>query len=333
MAQEPIELFLDNKAVKTINSALKSEISVSDAIQITANKNKCFQGVKPVGMGFIVTESQVLKWAQICPRNIEVLKAFSMGKNLAANVNGEPERWIIDFTDLPIEEASNFQVPFNWVRDNVKPQRDSGRDERAKKYWWKFERTRTEMRQAVASLKYCFAVPRVSKWAVFLPFPCTWLPGDKSLVVASEDFYILGILLSDPHRTWMHAQKSTLKADIAYTHNTCFEAFPFPQTPSVKIVQQIRAKAIELHQYRSDQMQQKQWGITKLYNAYFHEPASQLYKLHKQLDALVLQAYGFDPTDDLLEKLLALNLALAAKEKRGEPVVGPWDPTQPPSEV
>ena len=107
----------------------------------------------------------------------------------------------------------------------------------------------------------------------------------------------------------------------------------FNQFLNLEIVQQIRAKAIELHQYRSDQMEQKQWGITKLYNAYFHESASQLYKLHKQLDALVLQAYDFDPTDDLLEKLLALNLALAAKEKCGEPVVGPWDPTQPPSEV
>ena len=102
----------------------------------------------------------------------------------------------------------------------------------------------------------------------------------------------------------------------------------FNQFLNLEIVQQIRAKAIELHQYRSYQMEQKKWGITKLYNAYFHEPASQLYKLHKQLDALVLQAYDFDPTDDLLEKLLALNLALAAKEQRGEPAIGPWDPTK-----
>ena len=126
----------------------------------------------------------------------------------------------------------------------------------------------------------------------------------------------------------MHAQKSTLKADIAYTHNTCFETFPFPQTPSPAIVQKIRDKALELHQYRSQQMEQTQWGITKLYNAYFDEPASQLYKLHKQLDALVLQAYGFSPDDDLLEKLLTLNLALAAKEQNGESVIGPWDPTK-----
>jgi hypothetical protein len=125
----------------------------------------------------------------------------------------------------------------------------------------------------------------------------------------------------------MNANKSTLKSDIAYTPTTCFETFPFPKPPP-DLVQAIRDKALQLHHYRSEQMEQKQWGITKLYNAYFDEPASQLYKLHKELDALVLQAYGFSPDDDLLEKLLALNLELAEKEKSGEAVVGPWDPTQ-----
>jgi hypothetical protein len=32
--------------------------------------------------------------------------------------------------------------------------------------------------------------------------------------------------------------------------------------------------AIELHEYRSQQMETKQWGITQLYNKFFHEPAS-----------------------------------------------------------
>jgi hypothetical protein len=32
--------------------------------------------------------------------------------------------------------------------------------------------------------------------------------------------------------------------------------------------------------------------------------------------------------DDLLEKLLTLNLELAEKEKRGEAIVSPWAPTQ-----
>jgi hypothetical protein len=76
--------------------------------------------------------------------------------------------------------------------------------------------------------------------------------------------------------------------------------------------------------------------LDKFFRAFGHEgaiePASQLYQLHKELDALVLQAYGFGPDDDLLEKLLALNLELAAKEQRGEPVVGPWDPIAAPKD-
>ena len=60
------------------------------------------------------------------------------------------------------------------------------------------------------------------------------------------------------------------------------------------------------------------------------EPASQLYKLHQKLDKLVLDAYGFDPKGDRLAQLLALNLELAEKEKRGEPVIGPWAIDNPP---
>jgi hypothetical protein len=91
-------------------------------------------------------------------------------------------------------------------------------------------------------------------------------------------------------------------------------------------VQQIRDKTIELHEYRTQQMEKKQWGITQLYNAYFHEPASKLYQLHKELDKLVMQAYNFKPNDDILAKLLELNLELAAKEKRGEKVIGAESP-------
>jgi hypothetical protein len=69
-------------------------------------------------------------------------------------------------------------------------------------------------------------------------------------------------------------------------------------------------------------MEKKQWGITQLYNKFFHEPASKLYQLHQQLAALVMQVYGFKPEDNILEKLLELNLELADKEQRGEKVIG-----------
>ena len=47
---------------------------------------------------------------------------------------------------------------------------------------------------------------------------------------------------------------------------------------------------------------------------------------HAALDAAVLDAYGFNPKKDLLAQLLALNLEVAARIDRGEPVTAPGIP-------
>ena len=327
--QQPKQYVLDDKPVSFINSSLQPHIDVSKAKTLQANKNKCFQGVSPVGKYFIVTEVQVKEWIAKDSKNQEVLKLFSMGSNLAKNVNSKPDRWIIDFSNMDLEDASDYKLPFEHIKTYVKPERDRNRSVIRRINWWKHGVNALQMRQVIAPLDYYFAVPRVSKWAVFIPANSNWLPGDKSVVVASEDYYILGILLSKVHRIWMEAQKSTLKADIAYTHKTCFETFPFPQydwlgrkpCAPTDVIQKIRDKTVELHQYRTQQMEKKQWGITQLYNQYFYEPASKLNQLHQQLDKLVMQAYNFQADDDILSKLLELNLELAAKEKRGEKVI------------
>ncbi|MEG4500754.1 hypothetical protein QUB05_27045 [Microcoleus sp. F10-C6] len=70
----------------------------------------------------------------------------------------------------------------------------------------------------------------------------------------------------------------------------------------------------------------KHWGITQIYNKFFAEPTSQLYKLHAKLDRECNAAYGFTDSYDILPKVLELNLELAEKEKRGEPIVGPGVP-------
>jgi hypothetical protein len=182
------------------------------------------------------------------------------------------------------------------------------------------------MRQAMSSLSYYFAIPKIAKWVIFTPADIYILPCEANMVIASDDFYILGILTSNLHRMWVKAQSSTLEDRTRYTNTTCFETFPFPQTADIKTVEKIRTKAKELHQYRTQQMETKQWGITTLYNKFFNEPSSKLYQLHQQLDKLVMDVYKFKPEDDILEKLLTLNLELAEKEKQGIKIIGPCSP-------
>ena len=320
---------LDGESVRTINTSLRSSVDVSEAKALKSNKDCCFQGVIPLGKGFNVSEKQVTELIAIDPRNRDVLKRFSMGMNLAQNPLGMPDRWLIDFAQMSLEEAESYPAPFDIVKRLVKPLRDQNRRDVRRIYWWRFGENAPKMRAALAALDYFFAVGEVSKWAIFVPCEKDWLPGNKNKAVASDDFYVLGLLTSSVHREWMHAQKGTLEDRTAYTHDTCFETFPFPQIVSPEMVQQIRQAMTALNDYRNEMMVAKNWGITDLYNAYFHEAASQLAKLHRGLDALVLKTYGWKASEDILSNLLDLNLELAEREAAGEKVVGPWAPDSP----
>ncbi|WGV24937.1 N-6 DNA methylase [Halotia branconii CENA392] len=253
----PHKYYLDNQIVSQINSSLASTIDVSQAVRLKVNLNKCFQGITPRGAGFIVTEKQIIEWLAFDSKYHNIFKKFSDATSLTKSINCIPKRWIIDFNNMSIEEANIYVSIIEYVKINVKPQREYTQDIEAIKYWWKFWRLRPELREAIEPLSYYFNIPRHSKWFIFVPAQSDWLPGDSTTVVASDDFYILGILTSKVHRVWVKAQSSTLKSDTRYTHNSCFETFPFPQTPDTKLVRQIRAKAEELHEYRTQQMESK----------------------------------------------------------------------------
>ena len=227
--KEPISCRLDDQEVATINTSLRSTVDVSEAKALKSNKDCCFQGVIPLGKGFNVTEEQVKEFIAADSRNREVLTRFSMGMNLAKNPLGRPNRWLIDFAQMSLEEAESYSAPFDTARRLVKPLRDQNRRDVRRIYWWRFGENAPKMRAALAPLDRFFAVGEVSKWAIFVPCEKGWLPGNKNKAVASEDFYILALLTSTVHRTWMHAQKGTLEDRTAYTHDTCFETFPFPQ--------------------------------------------------------------------------------------------------------
>ncbi|MEG4854193.1 N-6 DNA methylase [Microcoleus sp. B5-D4] len=314
---------IDYKVVSHINSSLKAEVDASQAVKIKANLNQCFVGVQPNDKGFIVTEREVKQWIKADPKNQDVLKLFSTGANLAQNPQGKPERWIIDFDNRSLEEVSDYQLPFDHVKKYVKPQRESNREAVMREKWWRFKRTNEAMRKALATLPFCFAVPETSKWSIFLISDCNYLHGNSCHPVASDDFYVLGILTSNLHRQWVKAQSSTLKADTRYTHNTCFETFPFPQNCPEKTKTEIRAAMQVLHDYRTEYMERKQCGITQLYNQFFDEPASELAKLHAQLDELVCKAYDIKANQDSLKFLLELNFEVAQRETEGLPVVAP----------
>jgi hypothetical protein len=289
-------------------------------MQLKANENMSFESCALGGKGFIISEEEAQEWIKADAKNSEVLKPMIDGKNLIHSY--QKLDWVIDFNDMSIEQASLYKLPFQRIKEKVKPEREKNLESSRRKNWWLFGRLRPAMRKALEGLDFYFALPKIVKWVMFARVNINILPCEANMVIASDDFYLLGILTSQVHQLWVKAQRSTLEDRTRYTNTTCFETFPFPQNVKSALIEKIRIKAQELDQYRTEQIEQKQWSITKLYNEYFHEPASQLYKLHLQLDCLVMEAYDLTTENDILAELLALNLELAEREKQGETIIG-----------
>jgi hypothetical protein len=317
--QEGDDWVLDGEPVtQPISDSLTlAESTLTVAATLKQNRNRCFEGVKPSGKGFVIHEVQALKWIQQDATNADILKPFISGDPLTEHPELKPERWIIDFNAMPIEEASEYTEIFNHIKARVKPERDTNRRETTKIHWWHYGEKRPAMRRALEGLACYFVVPATSKWSMAVKTDITYLPGNSTFVIASDDMYVLGVLNSNLHRGWVKAQSSTLKGDTRYTNTTCFETFPFVWNAPEPAKEAVRAIATELNEYRLATMKAKNIGITQLYNQFFHEPASQLYQLHQKLDKAVCEhVYGwpYDANKNYNPELFALNQTLAKTE-------------------
>ena len=180
------------------------------------------------------------------------------------------------------------------------------------------------MRRALVGLSRYIATPRIAKFRVFVWVKKGTLPDDGIDIFARDDDYFLGVLHSRLHELWSLRKGTSLEDRPRYTPTTTFETFPFPWPPGTEAadaphVQAIAQAAADLVAKRDawlnppglDEAQLKKRTLTNLYN----QRPTWLDLLHRRLDASVAGAYGW-PADlsdeEILERLLALNLARAA---------------------
>ena len=235
--------------------------------------------------------------------------------------------WIIDFNNMSIDQAAMYELPFEYVRRNVKPLRDINRDNSLRTKWWLHGRSRPEMRSALIGKRRCIATPEVSKHRIFIWMNTNVLPDHQTRVFAREDDYFFGVLQSRIHELWSRASGTQLReaeSGFRYTPSSIFETFPFPWPPGKEPTDDLRVQAIA--QAAKELVEQRdQWlkadpipgpspkgrgakrTLTNLYNA----RPTWLDLAHKRLDEAVFAAYGWksDLSDkEILEKLLQLNI-------------------------
>ena len=320
---------LNGAPVDEINANLTAGVDLTKALRLDENMRVAFQG--PVKVGPFDISSSLAQVMLNVPNvhgksNRDVLSPWVNGRDIANRPRG---MWMIDFRDMPLEEAALYEAPFEHVKQHVRPVRENNRNTRRRTYWWLLGSSVSDLRTAIQPLQRYMATPRVAKHRLFVWLDGNVLPDSAIVAIARDDDQSFGVLHSRYHEVWARATGTQLReaeSGFRYSHTATFETFPFPR-PTDEQREEIAEAARELNRLREGWLNPvdaegkpvmfgvdlRRRTLTNLYN----EPPTWLQNAHSALDEAVAAAYGWDADisdEEVLERLLGLNLERAETE-------------------
>ncbi|EIL95029.1 MULTISPECIES: class I SAM-dependent DNA methyltransferase [Rhodanobacter] len=353
-----------NVSVVEKHGVLASDLTLgvdkTRAKPLMANTGMIHMGVKLHGMGFVVTQMEAEELGlDAIPELRRHIVPYRNGRDLT---DKSRNALVIDLYGVEHDAVRRqFPAVYQRVLNHVKPERDQNKRETYKRNWWIFAEPRSEMRKALAGLTRYIATVETAKHRVFQFLSAEILPDQKLRVIASDDALHLAVCSSEPHVAWAKANGSTLEDRPVYVNSRSFLPFPFPCTTDEQQTHfRTLAEQLDAHRKRQ-QAAHSELTLTGMYNVldklrsgepltakerviHEHGLVSVLRQLHDEIDAAVLDAYGWGdllpllrvahgndaPADGasrddakrafdeaILERLVALNAERAAEEARG----------------
>lgn len=266
------ERTLDGETVAHINSNLTTGTDTTLAKNLSENKGICFQGQIPAARFDISQDLAAVMLAEPVNvngrRNSDVVLPVTDALDIAGQNRG---MFTINFGLMELGEASQYEMPFEHVKEHVYPTRLQETQAMYRNRWWQYAAPRPEMRKALIGLKRYIAMPRHGKYRIFV-----WITGevtctDATNVFAREDDFTFGVLHSKSHEVWAldtGSQVRDKQSGFRYTPTTCFQTFPFPR-PTPEQRETIAIAARELDQFRENwRAADPKRTLTGLYNTY-----------------------------------------------------------------
>lgn len=329
-----------------IRSRLAVGAPLSSAKPLKANDRICSPGVKLHGSGFIVSPEQAkaLGLGRIAGLENHI-RPYRNGRDINQKPRGA---MVIDLFGLSEGEVrGRFPEVYQHVRDTVWPEREQNNRETYRQNWWIFGEPRRDLRPALKGLPRLIATTETSKHRFFSFVPEGTLPDNMLVCIAHSEPWLLASLSSKVHLIWTLAKGGTLEDRPRYNKTECFDPFPFPELAETqKLMLSALGEGLDAHR-KSIIEQYPDATLTNLYNLLervrsFDNPSSDvadhvplteserdlydrwqtgvLKTWHDDIDALVFSAYGWsaDMSDeDILERLVELNIKRFAEERRG----------------
>ncbi len=334
-----------------IYADLKMGVDMVRVTPLESNANITSRGLMLFGSGFILDRDTAQRF------NSSIVRPYVNGRDLTDKPRGV---YLIDTYGFSKDNLRD-QHPeiYQWLLVKVKPERDQNKDRAIRENWWLHGRQRPEIRKALQGLPRFIATVETAKHRIFQFMDAKIAPDNMLVVIAHDQPATLGVLSSRVHALWALAAGGTLEDRPRYNKTRCFETFPFPALTDAQ-ARTIGALAEKIDAHRKKQQAAyPDVTLTGLYNVlekqrrhtplnakektlHAHGLAAVLNELHNELDAAVLEAYGWqdlagallgqpgaltplvdkpdalaEAEETLLARLAALNAERAREEQQG----------------
>lgn len=333
--------------VAEISGSLSALTDLRTTETLGANKDSFYQGQTfGVVEAFKVSGTEARALIRAEPADAEVIHAVLGGQEMlhSTDVND----WVID---IPGRDSDDVWARYPKLLAYLEPTAMADRQAKAQaqvavnqeilarnrdartnvhhvrfaENWWMLGYRRAEMLEALEKLPRYIVLTRTSselRGPVFSFVDPRFHISDSAVAFPFSDDYSLGVLQSKLHTDWFREKCTTLETRLTYTSKNVGGHFPWPQDPTVEIVDRVAQAAAKIVEHRAKSFSM---GVTlaQQYDVLRRPGKSTLRDLHAELDSAVMDAYGFDPHADVLAQLLALNHVLAERERAGDAVTRP----------
>lgn len=290
--------------------------------RLKANEDVAFIGSYVLGMGFVLTPEDAQGMLEADPNNAEVIFPFLNGDDLNSDPSQKASRYVINFWDWPEERAEKFKLPYAWIEEKVKPERQRLKEDGTYALrnplpirWWQYADKRPALYHAIgrgssferhpenwcvdSPLENIIAISRHTKFFNPVLIPNTAIASDATVVLALEDLSYFAWLNSTIVQIWVQKLASFIGLTIRFTPSDCFDTLPKPRDI---VSEELKRVGNDYQLHRSSLMTSRGDGLTQIYNR-FHSPNERDAEINifrekqRSIDLAVLNAYGWGDID------------------------------------
>ncbi len=208
---------LDGIEVPTITPFFEPYADSGSPVALNANEGVMYEGYKPLGDGFFITETENDELLNSDTRNADVLRPFINGHEVNNWPDQRPSQRIIYFRAWPIERARTYEGPFRLVEARMPTQRASQNRPSNRDRWWIYGEARPALSAKLASLKRCFIIVRHTKYLAFSEASTGVILSEALKIFTADRWDLYAVVQSSLHEFWARKYSGALKQDLRYS--------------------------------------------------------------------------------------------------------------------